>query len=467
MQGTILILDGAATNRIMLKVQLSSAYYHVVQSDRLEGVQALARRARPDLIVSAMSRPDGNVTMLKAMLAGDPALAAIPVIALAAQNDHGARLRALGAGIDDVLSHPVDDLLLQARIRSLMRARSSAAELGLPEAPSGALGTGPEFAEAQARFLPVARIALLTQSATAAALWRARLRPHLPHHRLGTYPLRDAHRVMADPIPDAVIVELTGAAQDAGLRLLADLRARAATRQIAIIAVVGNGDAGLAADALDRGAHDVMPAGFCAEELALRLRTQLQHKASTDRLLDSLRDGLRAAVRDPMTGLHNRRYALPRLDEIARNARRDQSGFALMLADLDHFKQINDRHGHPAGDAVLVETARRLEQCLGPDDLIARMGGEEFMIVLPDADQARASAMAAQLCERINGSPFLVKGIARPISLTISIGAVLCGPDRDRAAHGSAAALIDQADRALYLAKNGGRNRISLLEPAA
>lgn len=468
-QGTILILDGAVTNRIMLKVQLSSAYYHVVQTDRLDGALALAQRTRPDLIVTAMALPDGNACELKQILSSDAMLADVPVIALTGQNDRSGRLRALAAGIDDVLSHPVDDLLLQARIRSLIRARNSAEELRLNDGVTAGNVLG--FGEAQARFAPpapVAEIALLTQSATTAALWRARLQPVL-RHRVTTHHMGHIHALMRDPVPDAVIVDLVGPEKESGLRLLADLRARAATCHVAIIAVVGKGDAQVAADALDWGAHDVMPDGFSAEELALRLTTQLQHKASADRLRESVRDGLRAAMRDPMTGLYNRRYALPRLDAIAREAMLSGAPFALLLADLDHFKRINDRYGHPAGDSVLTEAALRLQSCLGSGDLIARMGGEEFLIALPNTDPITASHTAADLCEQINCRPFTAPGIDLPIAMTISIGAVICHPGREARDFGDDCTgdLIEQADRALYVAKNAGRNRISLFQPAA
>lgn len=212
-----------------------------------------------------------------------------------------------------------------------------------------------------------------------------------------------------------------------------------------------------------------MPDGFCAEELALRLTTQLQHKASADRLRESVRDGLRAAVRDPMTGLYNRRYALPRLDAISREAVASGASFALMLADLDHFKRINDRYGHPAGDSVLTEAAQRLKSCLRAGDLIARIGGEEFLIVLPDTDPITASQTAAELCEQINCRPFAAPGIDLPIAMTISIGAVICHPDgkAQNCNDDHTGDLIEQADRALYVAKNAGRNRISLFQPAA
>ena len=218
------------------------------------------------------------------------------------------------------------------------------------------------------------------------------------------------------------------------------------------------------------GADDVMPEGFCAEELALRLRTQLARKRTTDRLRDTVRDGLRAAIRDPMTGLYNRRYALPHLARVARQAAQAGRGFAVMLADLDHFKQINDRFGHPAGDAVLIETARRLRASLQPQDMLARVGGEEFMIVMPDADLDAATAAARRMCRAIEATPFQADGCDSPIPVTISIGVVGSpGPGQSSLPPSDQAAtlLIGQADKALYHAKDAGRNQVTLFSPAA
>ena len=482
-QGTILILDGVATNRIMLKVQLSAAYYHVVQADGLAGLHALVHRTRPDLIVTAMTLPDGDAMALRALLAADAQLATIPVIAITPQNDRAARLNALAAGIDDVLSQPLDDVILQARIRSLIRARSSAEDLRLQGGASRALGLAePAMGFAAAPITRVARVALVTQSAATGTVWRARLKARTAHH-IDIYQMSGIHALLGEPTHDAIVIELpatggrTGAGTEngAGLRLLADLRARAATRNAAVIAIPNPADPHLAAEALDRGAHDVLPGGFCTQELTLRLDTQLRRKAQADQLRDNVHNGLRAAVLDPMTGLYNRRYALPRLAHIARQAMEKHSSFAVMLADLDHFKHINDRFGHPAGDAVLVETAHRLLGALRPDDMIARVGGEEFLIVMPGTNHVNAAAAADRLCSQINRSPFFVPGQDQPIDVTISIGAVVSplateqAPGQCNAVSSGQATdkMISQADRALYKAKDAGRNQVTLIRPAA
>lgn len=459
-QATVLIVDGIVTNRIMLKVQLSAAYYHVVQTDRIDGIATLARRVQPDLIVTAMTLPDGNAPALRRTLQADPLLAAIPVLAIAVQNDRSARMAALSAGIDDVLNQPVDDQMLQARIRSLLRIRSNAEEFGDARGGRTALG----FGEASAGFAPPARIALLAGSPVTGRHWKASMQAR-GSHSYSIEGIGDVAGLMRDPVADAFVIRI-GRSDRRGLHLLADLKARAATCHAVLMAVVDPPDSATAADALDRGASDVLTDGFCAEELALRLTTQLRRKAMADGLRASVRDGLREAVLDPMTGLYNRRHALPWLDLTIRRSADSRHSFAVMLADLDHFKAINDRYGHLAGDAVLVETASRLSSILRPQDMLARIGGEEFMLVLPDLEQAEASAVAGRLCREISCRPFLLDTGER-INVTISIGVVIGQPRGPTSGVNTADVLIAQADQALYAAKGGGRNKISLIRPAA
>ncbi|NIZ59646.1 diguanylate cyclase response regulator [Sedimentitalea sp. CY04] len=464
MQGTILIIDGVATNRIMLKVQLSASYYRVVQADSVASALSVAQRCSPDLVLTAMSLPDGSATEVVASLASDTTLANIPVIAVSAQNDNASRIEALSAGIDDVLHQPLDDVILQARIRSLIRTRSSRDDLTLQHE---AARTFEQPLTEQECLIEIrnSKVALVAHDAPTAAQWATRLQPLVPYH-LHSHQIGDIQLLMTDPVPDVIVVELSENAVGPGLRLLADLRARAATRDSVVIAIPSPADAHVAAEALDRGAHDVLQSGFNVQELALRLSTQLRYKAHNDRLRASVRSGLRAAVEDPMTGLYNRRYATPFLDRVARNATDTNEHFALMLIDLDHFKRVNDHYGHPAGDAVLVETSNRLLKLLRPVDLLARVGGEEFMIVMPGLGEAQASEVSDRLCSEISGTPFQVPGVGKPIHLTTSIGLAIGGGNP---CVGSAPSpltnvtdLIADADRALYRAKDAGRNQVIL-----
>lgn len=467
MQGTVLILDGIATNRIMLKVQLSASYYHVVQADRMAHVIANARQYRPDLIVTAMTLPDGDALALRDLLAREDDLSDIPVLAITAENDAAARLTALRGGLDDVLSRPVDDAILLARVRSLIRSRANAEDLGLRADAPHALG----FAEPAAQFAPPARVALVARNGVTAGRWQRQLAQWAGGHRLLPHCMSDIPALMAGPVPDAFVVEIAANAEGEGLRFIADLRARSLARNAVVFAVIAPPDAARAADLLDRGADDVLGTGFDPEELALRLNAHLARKSKLARLRSRVRDGLRAAIIDPMTGLYNRRYAMPHLAQVARQSEAAGTQFAVLMADLDHFKQINDSYGHPSGDAVLVETAARLRHHLRPADEISRIGGEEFMIVLPDTDEIAATRMAENLCRQIQCKPYWVPQVDQPINVTISIG-VAMGPLRG-APQGTDLGedctdrLIRRADRALFDAKHGGRNKVRMTRSAA
>lgn len=456
MQGTILVIDGVSTNRIVLKVQLTAACFQVLQADSLASALQLVAGKKPDLILTAMTLPDGDAGAVKRALSRLPQLADVPVIALSAQNDRATRLSALAAGIDEVLPLPVDDMILQARIRSLLRMRLTDADLHLRE--EGA----PAFAHRlkEPVFAPRADIsvALVCAEMSTSHKWKARLTPAACYN-FRAFTVDAIQDLMRTPVPDVIVIELNEGSAGLALRLVADLRARATTRDSVVIAVPNPADPNIAAEALDRGAHDVLHSGFQVDELLLRIGTQLQHRQRTALARDTLRNDLRAANEDPMTGLYNRRYAKPFLDRVVEDAAENGEVFAVMMADLDHFKRINDDFGHPAGDAVLIEAARRLRAELRGCDLLARVGGEEFMAVLPGIRTDEAHTIASKLCAAINRAPFTVPGAKEPLTVTISVGAVV-GGGRGHLVPGEE--MIAAADRALYEAKHAGRNRVSI-----
>lgn len=161
----------------------------------------------------------------------------------------------------------------------------------------------------------------------------------------------------------------------------------------------------------------------------------------------------RLASQDPLTGLANRRLFEQRLDEEIADAIRHQRPLAVAILDLDHFKLVNDRHGHPAGDDVLKQVAHRLDSVLRKGDLLARVGGEEFGWILPEIYADGALAAAERARNSISGSPFLTAG-----DITISIGVALRGDIQDPQL------LYEHADQALYRAKREGRNRTVVWE---
>jgi len=168
-------------------------------------------------------------------------------------------------------------------------------------------------------------------------------------------------------------------------------------------------------------------------------------------------EATRLSITDGLTGLWNRRLFDLRINEELQRAIRFQEPFGLLLVDLDHFKTVNDRFGHQAGDAVLVELARRLSDATREVDVVTRFGGEEFALILPKTPVQGTMRLAAKVREVVATEPF-VAGSAS-ILVTVSVGAAVY-PD-----HGlSAGDLLAAADAALYRAKGNGRNRVEEAE---
>lgn len=162
------------------------------------------------------------------------------------------------------------------------------------------------------------------------------------------------------------------------------------------------------------------------------------------------------ASHDHLTGLLNRAAVLAILEREIVRSRRQNIPLGVLLADLDHFKRINDNHGHQAGDRALIEAARRISSSVRTYDTVGRFGGEEFLIVLPGCDAQTALRQAERICESLAGEALDLSGEA--LRLTLSIGVTSAG----QCPAGDAAALVHAADVALYQAKRGGRNRVQL-----
>ncbi len=462
MPQTVLIVDEVATNRIVLRVKLAAAYYSVKQVT--SGTDALAACAKkvPDVILL------GQVGSMQASdfarrLRADPRTETVPLIFLTPPDDMRARVEALQAGADDVLSHPVSEMMLLARIRNLLRDRDAERELRLRDGTQRALG----FAEPRAGFEMPASVTVVTDQPSEVELWLEQLKTRVSHR----IEIRTPREMLAQDTggtkaPDVCIVTLPRLIPETGLGTLSELRSRSATRHCAMLVLCDRETRQAAASALDLGGNDLLAGDFDPDELALRLENQISRKRTADRLRTTMRDGLHAAVTDPLTGLYNRRYALPHLARISEEAHRSGRRFAVLIADLDHFKQINDLHGHAAGDAVLTGVARQLKENLRAVDLVARIGGEEFLIVLPDTGSHRARRTAQRLCQVIRHTPFLAPGHDVPIRATASIGMAM-GPLFTAGRGCDDSDLLTLADRALYASKADGRNKVTLSRDAA
>lgn len=251
---------------------------------------------------------------------------------------------------------------------------------------------------------------------------------------------------------DVIVLDIQMPEMD-GFEVCRRVKSNEATRDIPVIFVTAKfQDVDHVATGLYLGANDYLYKPVAEKELVARVSVMVRLKAAEDEVR-------RISVTDELTGLYNRRFLRKRLEEEISRARRSHLPLAVVMMDLDHFKSINDTHGHAAGDKVLCSVAEVLEKSLRHGDIFGRWGGEEFMIFLPGNDREGAEITAERLRAAIAG---LDTGhIQAGLQLTASLGvSIFDGEDPEANAH----TLVARADKAMYAAKEGGRNQVNIEE---
>jgi diguanylate cyclase (GGDEF)-like protein len=267
---------------------------------------------------------------------------------------------------------------------------------------------------------------------------------------------REALRLLAEEGPVQLVVADWMMPEMDGLELCGRIRSDFTDPYVYVILVTARDRRDDIVAGLDAGADDYLAKPIHHGELRARIRAGERIIDLQNRLL-AAQERLRVeATHDALTGLWNRRAILANLERELHRAGREGSSIAVALIDLDHFKSVNDTHGHLVGDEVLRETARRLGGAVRPYDFVGRYGGEEFLVVAPGYDHDRALALAERIRRAFDSTPITTSGPVLP--LTLSLGMV--------AVRGSAeiSDVLAAADGGLYEAKEAGRNTSRLRE---
>lgn len=266
-------------------------------------------------------------------------------------------------------------------------------------------------------------------------------------------------KLLVSPV-DIVLCDLEMPRMD-GFKFLGMLKGRQEVADTPVIILTGNDDRDMKIRGLEQGACDFITKPFDPEELVARMRVHLKIKHLQDDLKRSNELLLELSNTDHLTGLFNRRFLMECLDKEVQRARRKDGQVALLLLDIDHFKRVNDTHGHLQGDVVLQKVALHIQKELRSYDIAARYGGEEFVAVLPDTSLKEAFNVADRIRLSVQGMHFA--GSLSNERVTVSLGVALFPAlgidDTD--------GLLRTADEALYLAKERGRNRVVVSDPTS
>ncbi|SNR25650.1 diguanylate cyclase [Paracoccus sediminis] len=459
MTARILIAESSATSRISLKVRLSGACYDVLAAATVNELLSQLRLGHPDLILLGMGFTELPLADFFRMVSVERPRT--PVLALA---DGQRRVDALEAGASAVLDPRVEEQMLLARVRGLLRdSETDAPQFAMAEAAGG-------FAPA-----PSGNVVLVADQPARAQRWRHILQPRLNCRFAISSPDETLSAAAQGDGADLYIIAADIDRKGDGLRLLSELRSRNGSKEAGFAVLVAPEREELCAIALDLGAGEVLPLDPAgennAEIAALALRNQLDRKRRADSRREEVKRNMAWAMTDPLTGLYNRRYAVPQLVEIARGAMRQQSGFAVMALDLDRFKTINDNFGHAAGDAVLCDVARRVESVVAGRGMTARLGGEEFLVVLADTTETEAHRIAQDIRRAVETRPTLLPRVSGggQVQVTLSVGVALeQAPFYISRPDVLAEIALERADRAMIAAKSLGRNQVLIapMQPA-
>lgn len=452
MTARILVVDDIPANVKLLEVRLLAEYFEVLTAFNGADAIEICENGKVDVVLLDVMMPDLDGFEVCRRLKADRATAHIPIVMVTALDQVSDRIRGLESGADDFLTKPVNDLQLLTRVRSLVRLKMLTDELRLRASTTRNIGIEELLGKKDPLGDARARVLLVDQRAASQKRMNDMLLP-MADVEIETDPQAAFFRA-AEGGYECVIVT-TGLDGFDPLRLCSQLRSLDRTRFLPIILIAEQGEEDLVLRGLDLGVNDYLMRPVDEQELTARLRTQVRRKRYNEELRSSVAQTIEMAVTDGLTGLHNRRYLDSHLQTLFDRAMSRQRPLSLMITDIDRFKTINDTHGHPGGDEVLREFARRLRKNVRGIDLACRFGGEEFVVVMPDTEQHVAERIAERIRHEIENQPFSTGPSSELLPVTVSIGVSSLIPGTD-----SVESLMSRTDAALYDAKRSGRNRV-------
>ena len=380
MTARVLVVDDIPVNVKLLEAKLLVEYYEVVTAHDGQTALQVVQEQRPDIILLDVMMPGMDGYEVCRQLKADVSTAHIPVVMVTALNEVSDRVRGLEAGADDFLTKPVNDVALFARIRSLVHLKRASDEWRAREATAVELGvtnaTGNSVDEKAPGSVLLATDGMWDKEAIMATL-------AAQGHKFDLAENDEVAISMASAGDYDIVIIADGDRSSDALRLCSQLRSEAKTRHGPILLLVPEGSEERLAKALELGINDYLVRPVEQDELIARSWTQIRRKRYEERLRETYVVSVNAAVTDPLTGLYNRRYLDSHFERICSRLKDEGKAISLLMLDIDHFKLVNDTHGHDAGDQVLQVVAKRIISNFRGFDTAVRFGGEEFFCPMP------------------------------------------------------------------------------------
>jgi two-component system cell cycle response regulator len=460
MAATVLVVDDLLPNVKLLEAKLTSEYYEVLTAR--SGAEALkvVSENSVDIILLDVMMPEMDGFETCRRLKSDIKTSHIPIVMVTALSDVEDRIQGLEAGADDFLTKPINDMALFARIKSLVRMKIMLDELRLRDQTGsqfGGLLNDPNDPNDKFKIIEGAQILIVDDDGAQAKHIANKLKtiknaitdivvdPTLAFDKVinGTY--------------DLIIISTLLTDAD-GLRLCSHIKGHEKVRHVPILILVEESDTRILIKGLDLGVNDYLITPIESNEVLARVNTQVRRKRFQDALKSNYQQSVSLAVTDGLTGLYNRRYFDAHCKNLMEQAVIQNKPILLLITDIDHFKMVNDTYGHVVGDEILKQVAERLSASVRITDLVARFGGEEFVVVMPNTDIDIGREIAERIRGNIQNTPFKVSSGDGTLLKTTSIGITQLKPGDD------IESILKRADKGLYSAKENGRNQVVVVE---
>ncbi|MCL2473506.1 MAG: PleD family two-component system response regulator, partial [Alphaproteobacteria bacterium] len=448
MSARILIVDDVPLNLKLLSAKLAMEYYVVETAHN--GAEAIEKSLnfRPDIILLDVMMPDMDGFEVCHKLKENPETAFIPIIMVTSLTDTENKIRGLEAGAEDFLTKPINDIALMARIRSSLRTKTIVDEWRSREQTTIALSnldsasSGGELNITHSNIL-VVDDGQLNINFIKHALYV--LRPTI----IEISSIKEIQDITEKSMIDLVLSNLNLKHED-GLTVCPTLRSMPLTRHVPVLLIAREPDTEKVVKGLDLGANDYLIEPLDEQELFARVKSQLRHKKYYEILRSGVEQNIMFSFVDPLTSAFNRRYLDAHLPRALQMSKTQKKPLSMLMLDIDFFKKINDTYGHGTGDEVIRSVSGYIANSTRPSDFLVRMGGEEFVVVMPETRLDDAFKVADRIRRNIEKDKVTHEGNA--VEVTVSIGVA------EASESSSVESLFEAADKALYMAKEGGRN---------